>query len=104
MFNSEFLNDLKVPSESISKTIDYLEKKKIGKRKSNFRLKDWGISRQRYWGCPIPIAYDEDGNPLKVPKDMLPVRLPEIKKFNSMGNPLEEMEDWKNIKINGKVV
>jgi len=102
LFNSEFLNDLKVPSESISKTIDYLEKKKIGERKTNFRLKDWGISRQRYWGCPIPIAYDENGNPIKIPKDMLPVRLPEIKKFNSMGNPLEEMDDWKNIKIDGK--
>ena len=102
LFNSEFLNDLKVPSESIGKTIDYLEEKKIGERKTNFRLKDWGISRQRYWGCPIPIAYDEDGNPIKIPKDMLPVRLPEIKKFNSMGNPLVEMDDWKNIKINGK--
>tara|TARA_Y100001970_G_scaffold290851_1_gene425973 strand:+ start:823 stop:3366 length:2544 start_codon:yes stop_codon:yes gene_type:complete len=102
LFNSEFLNDLKVPSESINNTIDYLEEKNIGKRKTNFRLKDWGISRQRYWGCPIPIAYDEHGNPIKIPKDMLPVKLPEIKKFNSMGNPLEEMDDWKNININGK--
>ncbi len=102
LINSEFLNDLKVPSESINKTIEHLEQKKIGRRKTNFRLKDWGISRQRYWGCPIPIAYDENNNPIKIPKEMLPIKLPEIKKFNSMGNPLEEMEDWKKIEINGK--
>jgi leucyl-tRNA synthetase len=60
LFNSEFLNDLKAPDESIIKTIEYLEEKKIGKKKINFRLKDWGISRQRYWGCPIPIAYDKN--------------------------------------------
>ena len=65
-------------------------------------MKDWGVSRQRYWGCPIPIAYDEKNNPIKIPLDKLPVELPEIKKFNSNGNPLEEMDDWKNIEIDGK--
>ena len=55
MMNSSFLNDLKVPEESIEKAISYLEEKNIGKRKTNFRLKDWGISRQRYWGCPIQL-------------------------------------------------
>ena len=74
IFNSEFLNDLKCPDDSIIKTIDYLEKNNLGK-KINFRLKDWGVSRQRYWGCPIPIAYDEKGNPIKIPKEMLPVKL-----------------------------
>ena len=102
LFNSKFLNDLKVPNDSIKETINYLEKNKIGKRKTNFRLKDWGISRQRYWGCPIPIAYDENNKPIKIPKNQLPVKLPEITKFTSSGNPLQEMESWVSIEINGK--
>jgi len=102
LFNSKFLNDLKVPDESIGKTISYLEKNNIGQKKTNYRLKDWGISRQRYWGCPIPIAYDENNNPIKVPKDMLPVQLPKIDQLSSSGNPLDEMLEWKNITIDGK--
>ena len=102
LFNSKFLNDLKVPSESISKTIEYLEEKNVGQKKTNYRLKDWGISRQRYWGCPIPIAYDENSNPIKIPKSMLPVKLPEINKFKTTGNPLDHLDEWKNILIDGK--
>jgi leucyl-tRNA synthetase len=102
LFNSKFLNDLKVPDESINKTIDYLEKNNIGQKKINYRLKDWGISRQRYWGCPIPIAYDENNNPVKIPKDMLPVQLPKIDQLSSVGNPLDEIPEWKNITIDGK--
>ena len=102
IFNSSFLNGLKCPDESIIKTIEYLEKNKIGTKKTNFRLKDWGISRQRYWGCPIPIIYDENGNPKKIPKDMLPVELPKINKLEPTGNPLDKELDWKNIEINGK--
>ncbi len=102
LFNSKFLDNLKVPDESIDKTISYLEENNIGQKKTNYRLKDWGISRQRYWGCPIPIAYDEKNNPVKIPKEMLPVKLPKIDQLNSTGNPLDEMLEWKNIKIDGK--
>ena len=102
IFNSSFLNGLKCPEESILETINYLEEKNLGQKKVNFRLKDWGISRQRYWGCPIPIIYDEKNNPHKIPKNLLPVKLPNIKKLSSSGNPLDTQEDWKFIEINGK--
>jgi len=102
IFNSSFLNGLKVPDESILKTIEYLENNKLGERKTNFRLKDWGISRQRYWGCPIPIMYDENNNPHKVPVEMLPVELPKIDKLKPSGNSLDFEENWKNIIIDGK--
>ena len=102
LYNSKFLDGLKVPNESIIKTIDYLEKNNLGKKKTNYRLKDWGISRQRYWGCPIPIAYDENNKPIKIPKDMLPVKLPEIEKLSNTGNPLDSEDKWKYFTLNGK--
>ncbi len=102
LINSEFLNELKAPEESILKTIEILEERKIGKKKINFRLKDWGVSRQRYWGCPIPIVYDENGNVSTISKKDLPVKLPEKVDLNSRGNPLDFQEDWKNITINNK--
>ncbi len=102
IINSEFLNGAKVPEESIIKTIDILEKKKIGKRKTNYRLKDWGVSRQRYWGCPIPIAYDENNNIIKIPVKDLPVKLPKDININVQGNPLDSQKEWKNITLNGK--
>ena len=102
MFNSSFLDGLKSPEESIDSAIVYLEKNRVGKKKINFRLKDWGISRQRYWGCPIPIVYDENNLPQKVPRDMLPVELPDIKKFETSGNPLDFNDEWKNVTINSK--
>ncbi len=102
IFNSDFLNGLKVPDESIIKTIEILEERKLGKKKINFRLKDWGVSRQRYWGCPIPIAYDENNKIVKVPKDSLPINLPEKIKLNTKGNPLDHQKDWKEVIIDGK--
>ena len=102
IFNSKFLNNLKVPEESIFKTIQILEEKKIGKKKINFRLKDWGVSRQRYWGCPIPIAYNQKGEIVKVPLDQLPIKLPENINLNVNGNPLDHQNNWKKIKINGE--
>ena len=103
MMNSSFLDNLKSPKDSIEKAINFLEEKNLGKRKTNFRLKDWGVSRQRYWGCPIPIMYDENDKPHKVPKKLLPVELPNIKKFETSGNPLDLDEKWKRIKIDGKI-
>ena len=102
IFNSSFLNGLKCPDESIINTIEYLEKNNLGEKKINFRLKDWGISRQRYWGCPIPIIYDESNNPQKIPFEMLPVKLPQISKLQPSGNPLDNEVDWKNLTIDGK--
>jgi leucyl-tRNA synthetase len=103
LINSKYLNGLKVPNESITKTIELLEEKKIGKKKINYRLKDWGISRQRYWGCPIPVAYDEKGNIVKIPENDLPVKLPDDININTNGNPLDIHENWKFVNINGKI-
>ncbi len=102
MINSSFLDGLKTPGEAIEKSIEYLTKNRLGKKKINFRLKDWGISRQRYWGCPIPIAYDKNGNIVKVPKEMLPIKLPEKINLNTKGNPLDHQKEWRQIKINGE--
>ena len=102
IYNSKFLNDLKAPEDSVIKTIEILEKKKIGKRKINFRLKDWGVSRQRYWGCPIPIAYNSRNEIKKVPLELLPIKLPENINLNVNGNPLDNQNEWKKIIINGE--
>ena len=102
IFNSSFLDGLKSPGESIVKTIEHLEKEKLGVKKINFRLKDWGVSRQRYWGCPIPIMYDNNGLPHKIPEELLPVKLPSIERLEPTGNPLDKITEWKNITIDGK--
>ena len=103
IINSKFLNGLLVPEKSIDETIKILENKNLGKRKTNFRLKDWGISRQRYWGCPIPVAYDENDNVIKIPEKDLPVTLPESIELNTNGNPLDAQKNWKEVKIDGKI-
>ena len=102
MINSKFLNGLSAPDESISNTIKFLEKNNLGNKKTNYRLKDWGISRQRYWGCPIPIAYDENNEVVTIPDENLPVTLPDIKSLNVEGNALDTAKEWKSVIINGK--
>ena len=102
IINSKFLNGLNAPKNSVVETIKILEEKKLGKKKINYRLKDWGVSRQRYWGCPIPIMYDEKGNAIPVPKELLPVELPENIDLKVKGNPLDSQKDWKEIIIDGK--
>ena len=103
IFNSEFLNGLTAPEESVIKAIETLEKKKLGKKKINFRLKDWGISRQRYWGCPIPIAYNEKNEIVKVPIENLPIVLPKKINLKTKGNPLDHQNEWKKIKIDNQI-
>ena len=102
MINSSFLNGLAVPEESISKAIKYLEENNLGNKKINYRLKDWGISRQRYWGCPIPIAYNENNEVIKIPLKDLPVTLPDIEKIDTDGNPLDNQAKWKSVMVDGK--
>ena len=102
IINSNFLDGLEAPDDSVLKTIQILEEKKIGKKQINYRLKDWGVSRQRYWGCPIPIAYDENGDPVPIPKSMLPVKLPEKINLKNKGNPLDSAVNWREIEIDGK--
>ena len=102
LINSDFLNGLQAPENSIIETIKILEKKNLGKKQINFRLKDWGVSRQRYWGCPIPIAYDENGKTFPIPRSMLPVELPESIDLDVKGNPLDHQNDWKKVTIDGK--
>jgi len=94
IINSDFLNGLN-NDEAKNKITEILEKKNLGNKKIYFRLKDWGISRQRYWGCPIPIIYREDGEIVLVPEKDLPVKLPENIDFSKTGNPLENHPTWK---------
>ncbi len=93
--NSDFLNGLKVDEAKI-RIIKEIEKIKIGEKKITFRLKDWGISRQRYWGCPIPMIHLEDGSIVPVEKSELPIKLPEDIDLGQSGNPLENHKNWKN--------
>jgi len=104
LINSDFLNGLTVEAAKM-KIIEILEKKKIGNKKVSFRLKDWGVSRQRYWGCPIPMVYLEDGSVVPVDKSELPVKLPEDIDLKKNGNPLEHHPTWKKTKhkLTGKL-
>ena len=94
LVNSEFLNNKKM-TVARQEIISILEEKKIGIKKKVYRLRDWGVSRQRYWGCPIPIIYREDGEILPVSEKELPVILPNDVNFEETGNPLDRHPSWK---------
>jgi len=95
LVNSDFLNGLSI-QEAKEIAIKKIELKNIGKSKTTYRLKDWGISRQRYWGCPIPMIYLDDGSIVPVDKSELPIKLPEDVDLQKNGNPLESHPTWKN--------
>lgn len=96
MINSDFLNGMSVADakEAVAKRF---EAAGIGKRTVNFRLRDWGVSRQRYWGCPIPVVHCKVCGIVPVPKSQLPVELPEDVKFDKPGNPLAHHPTWKHV-------
>ncbi len=97
LINSLEFNNLDNISASKS-IINFIKENKIGKKVTNYKLRDWGISRQRYWGCPIPIIYREDGEVLPVDQSELPIELPDDIDFTAGGNPLENHPTWKYTK------
>ena len=97
LINSEFLNGLSVP-EAKEEVARRFEASGIGERKVNFRLRDWGVSRQRYWGCPVPVIHCPTCKIVPVPKADLPVTLPEDVTFDRPGNPLVHHPTWKHVK------
>ena len=94
--NSGFLDGLNV-DEALNAAISKLTELGHGERTVNYRLRDWGVSRQRYWGCPIPIIHCDDCGAVPVPVDALPVELPEDVEFDNPGNPLERHATWKHV-------
>ena len=94
LLNSNEFNNLSSIHASKS-IIEHVTKAGIGKQVKNYKLRDWGISRQRYWGCPIPIIYREDGQVLAVEQSELPIKLPDDVDFSLGGNPLENHPTWK---------
>ncbi len=96
IFNSDFLDGLAV-AEAKRRVIDRLEASGQGTGVVNWRLRDWGVSRQRYWGCPIPFIHCEACGVVPVPKDQLPVRLAEDVDFSKPGNPLDTHPSWKHV-------
>ncbi len=95
--NSSFINNM-TTKEAKSKMIEKLEEMGIGKRKINYRLRDWGLSRQRYWGCPIPMIHCDECGIVPEKEENLPVKLPEDVVFDGKGNPLDNHPTWKHTK------
>ncbi|TDI63877.1 MAG: leucine--tRNA ligase [Alphaproteobacteria bacterium] len=94
--NSDFLNGLAV-APAIEKAIERIEQMSKGQRSVNYKLRDWGVSRQRYWGCPIPMIHCDDCGIVPVPKHDLPVTLPHDVTFDQPGNPLIRHATWKYV-------
>ena len=95
--NSHFLNDLNI-NDAIEVSIRKLQELNIGEKIITYKIRDWGVSRQRYWGCPIPIIFCSDCGEVPVPIDQLPICLPEDISLNTQGNPLENHPSWKYTK------
>ncbi len=96
IFNSSFLNGLSVADAK--RTVgERLEASGTGERTIAYRLRDWGVSRQRYWGCPIPIIHCADCGIVPVPESDLPVKLPDDVEFDAPGNPLDRHPTWKHV-------
>ena len=96
LINSDFLDGLSI-EEAKEKAVEKLEALGVGTKQTNYRLRDWGISRQRYWGCPIPMVHCEDCGIVPVPEDQLPVELPKDVSFDQPGNPLDHHPTWKHV-------
>jgi leucyl-tRNA synthetase len=96
MINSGFLDGLSV-KDARKKSIERFEELGIGTKETNYRLRDWGVSRQRYWGCPIPVIYCDSCGAVPVPAENLPVELPKDISFDKPGNPLDHHPTWKYV-------
>ncbi len=96
VFNSAFLDGLPV-AEAKRRITDWLERHGLGRREVTYRLRDWGVSRQRYWGCPIPVIHCPRCGIVPVPREQLPVTLPYDVDFSAPGNPLANHPTWKHV-------